>query len=92
MSVYVDNVRIRYGRMRMCHMVADTVEELHAMADKIGVKRRWFQNIPGRPHYDICLSKRSLAIRSGARAVCSREIIAVLKRNYSKKAPELEPR
>jgi Protein of unknown function (DUF4031) len=66
-TVYVDNMRASYGRMIMCHMVADTDEELHAMAAKIGVARRWHQKA-GTPqsHYDICLSKREAAIKAGA--------------------------
>lgn len=75
MPVFVDNMRARYGRMVMCHMFADTDEELHAMAAKIGVQRHWHQrpNKQGGPgmdaswsHYDIALGKRALAIANGA--------------------------
>lgn len=48
-------------------MIADTTEELHAMADRIGVRRRWFQEKSGPDeHYDIALSKRALAVKFGA--------------------------
>jgi len=59
-----------YGRMKMCHMVADSDEELHAMAKHIGVSRKWHQK-PGTPrsHYDICLSKKALALAAGAVAI-----------------------
>ncbi|MEJ8837559.1 DUF4031 domain-containing protein [Ramlibacter sp. AN1133] len=65
--VYVDDMRAQVGTMVMCHMIADSDEELHAMADRIGVSRRWFQH-PGRPtrHYDISLSKRALAVAANA--------------------------
>lgn len=36
MTVYVDDVCIVYGRMRMSHMVADTEDELHQMASALG--------------------------------------------------------
>jgi hypothetical protein len=67
-SVYVDRARNGYGRMFMCHMIADTPDELHAMADQIGVARRWFQTPPKASfwHYDIAQSKRALAIVAGA--------------------------
>lgn len=68
MTVYVDRAAHRYGRMLMCHMLADTPAELHAMADKIGVDRKWFQSPPkaSTPHYDICKTKRALAVAAGA--------------------------
>jgi hypothetical protein len=82
MSVYVDDMRARFGRMVMCHMVADTLDELHAMADRIGVARRWHQGPPtGRwPHYDIALSKRALAVAAGALPIRQRETLPVLRR------------
>jgi hypothetical protein len=49
-----------------CHMYADTLEELHAMADKIGLWRSWFQDSPSLQHYDLTPSKRQMAIRAGA--------------------------
>lgn len=68
MSVYVDRVALGFGRMVMCHMIADTPAELHAMADRIGVARRWFQAPPKASfwHYDIAKRKRALAIAAGA--------------------------
>ena len=76
MAVYVDDMRAPYGRMLMCHMGADTTEELLAMADKIGVARKWLQ-CPGtvREHFDIALSKRLLAVINGAREVTQREFV-----------------
>lgn len=77
MSVYVDNMTAPFGRMVMCHMIADTSEELHAMAASIGVARKWCQS-EGTPreHYDICLSKRALAVRHGATEITLRELAA----------------
>lgn len=67
MAVYVDNMEAAFGRMKMCHMIADTSEELLAMADRIGVARKWIQ-YPGTPreHFDIAKGKRALAVRCGA--------------------------
>ncbi len=66
MTVYVDRAFIHYRRMSMCHMVADSIDELHAMADRIGVARHHFQGDASTPHYDICKSKRALAVKHGA--------------------------
>lgn len=80
--VYVDDMRAGLGRMVMCHMVADTLAELHAMADQIGAARRWYQGSPVTrwPHYDIALSKRALAIRAGAQAIQWRETPSIARR------------
>jgi len=40
MAVYVDDMKASFGTIVMCHMWADTDEELLEMADKIGVKRK----------------------------------------------------
>ncbi len=82
MAVYVDKPAYPYGRMLMCHMLADTLEELHAMADKIGVARRWYQGPPKTttPHYDICKSKRALAVQYGAVEVDRRAMVEIRRR------------
>jgi hypothetical protein len=77
MTVYVDNVRHPYSNMVMCHLWADTLDELLAMVDRIGVQRKWIQGHPtlseaGKArrasclHFDIAITKRKLAIAAGA--------------------------
>jgi len=68
MTVYVDDVRHSYGRMVMCHLWADTLEELYAMVDAIGVQRKWLQQPPKASwvHFDISLAKKALALEAGA--------------------------
>lgn len=78
MTVYVDPARYPYGRMIMCHMIADTEEELHDMADRIGVRQVHFQD-GARPHYDICKTKRAQAVRLGAQEVSSKELVRRLR-------------
>ncbi|WP_316234847.1 DUF4031 domain-containing protein [Bradyrhizobium sp. SZCCHNR1004] len=73
MAVYVDDMRAAFRRMIMCHMIADTDEELHAMADKIGVARKWHQNTISGSHYDISKSKRDLAVAAGAIEITLRQ-------------------
>lgn len=81
MTVYVDDMRAAFGRYVMCHMLADTDEELHAMAAKIGVQRRWHQAPPRHSsHYDIALSKKALAIEAGAVEITMRQAAAMSAR------------
>lgn len=80
MSVYVDDMRASYGRMVMCHMLADTDVELHAMADKIGVARRWHQKArTPYSHYDIALSKRAMAVQFGAVEITQRQSVEIIR-------------
>jgi len=81
MAVFVDDMyRVpmgRFGRMKMSHMVADTRDELDAMADKIGVARKWVQHAhlgQGWVHYDIAMSARAKALKNGAVAISMREL------------------
>jgi hypothetical protein len=55
-------------------MIADTDRELHEMAGRIGVARRWFQE----DHYDITKSKRAQALRYGAVEITWREAGAMM--------------
>lgn len=80
MTVYVDNARgrLQYGRrvMVMCHMGADTPEELHAMAEAIGMKLKWFQG----DHYDVSLTRRAHAVKLGAVEITVREMVTKIRR------------
>ena len=47
-------------------MYADSLEELHAFAAKLGLKRAWFQDDPRLPHYDLSPGRRRAAVALGA--------------------------
>ena len=72
MTVYVDDMyRTEMGRfrhMKMSHMIADSTDELLAMADQIGLKRNWLQKAgTADEHFDIgmgCAPRRSRPVRS----------------------------
>lgn len=75
MSVYVDELIIYtvsdkvprcFRGKASCHMYADTIEELHQMALKIGMKLEWFQADRRLPHYDLVASRRARAVKMGA--------------------------
>ena len=76
MSVYVDDMRTQVGNMVLCHMVADTTEELLSMADWIGLERRWIQHEGTyREHFDVSLAKRKKAVKLGAKEVSVRDLV-----------------
>jgi hypothetical protein len=75
MSAYVDPL-INYGWKLgpSCHLTADTLDELHTIAKKIGMKRSWFQiSASEMPHYDLVRSRRIAAIKNGAIELSIRE-------------------
>ena len=83
MTCYVDTVRaypdagLRFERF--CHLLADSREELHAMADELGIPRRFFQDHPWRWHHDLPEPLRSRAVELGAREVTMHEVGALLR-------------
>lgn len=86
MTVYVDNFRIPATvgnlRARWSHLTADTKDELHAFAERIGLKRSWFQQKDGPKgvqwHYDVTDTKRAEAIAAGATPLEIREMGAFI--------------
>lgn len=74
--VYVDSVAFypqkmvsiaaKKYRSRWSHMFADDIEELHKFARAIGLRRSYFQDKPGFPHYDVTPINRNMAILRGA--------------------------
>lgn len=84
-TVYVGNFEYRFGRMKMYHMACANLDALHAMADKIGIARKWFQNIEHHPHYDISKGKRALAVSLGAVEVSDKVLIRLCYGDLIKK-------
>lgn len=77
MTIYVDDIQ-KYPSGPWCHMWCDgDIDELHRMADAIGLKRDWFQQKDARfPHYDLRPTKREAALRAGAQYMPLRQWIA----------------
>ena len=81
MAVYLDDWRqpARLGPVedRWSHLVADSDDELHAFAARLGMRREWFQHKEGRPHqahYDVPERARSEALALGAVPVTWRQV------------------
>lgn len=109
MTVYVDDAFIpatvpnggRKVKSRWCHLIADTEDELHEFAQRIGLRRSWFQvpKFAGKPckpdsraaqnwHYDVTESRRAAAVRLGAVEVTQREMKDIIDARYARLYPE----
>lgn len=93
MSVFVDalfecesrdaqafRVGARNGH-RWCHLIADTDDELHAFASRLGMRRAWFQAPPkaSHPHYDLTPGRRAKAVALGAFEVDDRTLAQLMR-------------
>jgi hypothetical protein len=80
MAVYVDNERIKWRGKLWCHLVADSLDELHAFAARIGLRRGWFQDRASYPHYDVTTDVRERALLAGALASRKREVLGAARK------------
>lgn len=64
------------------NLIADTSDELHTFAARLGLRRSWFQNHPKHPHYDLTTERmRKKAVKFGALLVDRRKIVEIIKQN-----------
>ena len=84
MAVYVDDAVHAWRGRRWAHLLADTLDELHAMADRLEIPRRAFQDKTSGAHYDVPAELRERAIAFGAVPISrhrDRELVrAVIRR------------
>lgn len=77
MAVYVDPIMTclpnpRWKWDKSCHLIADSLDELHGFAKRLGLRYEWFQRDKANggsstlPHYDLTVGKRAEAVRIGA--------------------------
>lgn len=80
MTVYIDKMNAKYRNMIMCHMLADTEQELINMAKNIGVDPKWIQyQGTYKAHFDICLAKKEKALKLGAIEITHSQLRALLR-------------
>ena len=95
MSCYVDTVRSYPGAglkfTEFCHLLADSREELHSMADAVGMPRRFFQDHPWRWHYDLPAPLRVAAVAHGAQEIDLAAVGALLKQRRTEGRAESTP-
>lgn len=70
MNFYHDSMR---------HLVCKpfSVENLHAMAVELGIKRCWFHNSKAHPHYDVP-KRRMATIGERSTLVSLRRVLAII--------------
>ena len=90
MSVYIDPMQPciqsrKWPYKRACHLIADTVEELHEFAAQLGLHRSWFQD-HNIPHYDLTTGMRQKAIRLGAVNVSVKDFMKLTRKQQPRNA------
>ncbi len=96
--IYVDELRTypraaiksaaRHVSDTWCHMTTDgPIDELHAFARRIGLRRAWFQphqRLPSLSHYDLTPSRCAAALHAGASEATARERVKAALDSRSK--------
>lgn len=89
--VYIDNARVAYKGNLYCHMLADSLDELHEFAEVLGIKKCWFHGSASYPHYDVKIEFRPQAINLGAILSSRKQIIECGKRLRAQKKHRKHP-
>ena len=92
MSVYVDRMKMPFGRMLMSHLMADTPEELREMARKAGARAA--HPAPGHSQRSTWTSpspRRAEALRLGAVEMDGRKMVELVqaRRDADRKTADL---
>ncbi|HEX3793544.1 MAG TPA: DUF4031 domain-containing protein [Acidimicrobiales bacterium] len=98
LTVFVDDWRqratIRGRTDRWSHLLADSEEELHALAEQLGIPRRGYQRhrrSPALNHYDLPERYREQAIELGAVPVTWRQMARLTREWRRADAPPARP-
>lgn len=90
MGCYVDTPRWMRKDVPSGHLVADSVDELHAMAEVIGIERHWFQGHAIIIHYTLLASFRDAAIAAGATALDQKDWGRKIQQIYASRLPRTQ--
>lgn len=71
--VYVDNAFVEHRGRQWCHLLADSIDELHEFAASVGLSKHAFHRAARIPHYDISTRQRFLVLAKGAQSVTVRQ-------------------
>ena len=92
MSVYVDPMSTciqsrEWPYKYACHLIADSIGELHEFAGQLGLHRSWFQD-HNIPHYDLTTRIRQKALRLGAVSIGVKEFVKLSRKTGGQLAVE----
>jgi 2-hydroxychromene-2-carboxylate isomerase len=86
--ILVDEARWPFRSRSWAHLVSDrSYDELHRFAERLGIPRRAFQG----DHYDVPTELRDQALRLGATAVSSRELVVRVRAAGLRRPPAHRP-
>lgn len=83
-EVFFDTPYKHKDGKKWCHLGAMNEDRLHEFAERIGLKKEWFQKSnDGLPHYDIYSERiRQIALQEGAVKVTRKDFLQLLKFHY----------
>lgn len=87
--IMIDDAILPFRGAKYCHLMSDQpgqagLDELHAFAARLGLRRSWFQDKTRWPHYDVVIGWRDRAVKLGAQLVTSKELV---ERNPNRTLP-----
>ena len=75
---WCSGIKFYHDAMRHLVCVPFSVENLHAMAEELGIKRCWFHASKDHPHYDVP-KKRMATIGERSTLVRPRQVLAIIR-------------
>lgn len=92
MTVYVDDAVMPWRGQRWAHLMADSLDELHAFAARLGLPRHAFQDKRSGAHYDVNVAMRAQAIELGAVAISRHRDRALMRAVIAQARTQATPR
>ena len=88
--IYVDELTVcirskKWPYSQAGHLVADSVEELHYFAGRMGRKPSWLQG-GSLPHYDLTKGMRLLAVKLGAVEITRKKFVEFMRKYRTRSA------
>lgn len=75
--MYVDDAEVQKHGYIWFHLIADSIQELHEFAAKMGLPAYAFHRGARHPHYDVTGAQRLRALQFGAAAISARDAVRI---------------